>query len=153
MMRELLVRQIDLIAWRRSFRRRRWRLAARLLACRLLLGLAGCKLGFMLGQLALVALFGARFDLGFGFGDFLQPPLAARQFIRYRHSIGKVCPVRSFSLRQKLRNLGLQLRLNLACVLVGQRAVLAGVGVDLLSRPGQPSPTSKGPSRAPKAKS
>ena len=36
----------------------------------------------MLGQLALVALFGARFDLGFGFGDFLQPLLAARQFMR-----------------------------------------------------------------------
>ena len=85
----------------------------------------------MLGQLPLVALFGARFDLRPGFGDFLQPLLAARQLIRDRHPIRNIRLVRSFGLRHQFSNLGLQLRLDLACVLIRQRAVLAGVGVDL----------------------
>jgi hypothetical protein len=65
-------------------------LPARLFACGFLLGLTRCKLGLMLGQLALVALLGARVDLGFGFGDFLQTLLAAPQLLRDRHPIGKL---------------------------------------------------------------
>ena len=85
----------------------------------------------MLGQFALVALLGARFDLGFGFGDFLQPLLAARQLLRDRHAIGNIRLIGGFGLRQKLSNLGLQLRLDFASMLVRERAVLAGIGVDL----------------------
>ena len=85
----------------------------------------------MLGQFALVALLGARFDLGFGFGDFLQPLLAARQFLRDRHAIGNIRLIGGFGLRQKLSNFGLQLRLDFARMLVRERAVLAGIGVDL----------------------
>ena len=64
----------------------------------------------MLGQLPLVALFGPRFDLRPGFGDFLQPLLAARQFIWNGHPIWEVRLIRSLSLRHQFRHLGLQSR-------------------------------------------
>lgn len=69
----------------------------------------------MLSLLALVAFFDPCFDLGFGLRDLLQPPLAPCQLVRNIGLIG------SLGLRQKLRHLRLQLRLNLARVLIEQR--------------------------------
>ena len=76
-------------------------------------------------------LFGARLDLRASLGDFLQALLAPRQLVRDRHPVRQVSFIGGFGLRHQFRNLGLQLRLDLARVLIGQRAVLAGVGVDL----------------------
>ena len=95
------------------------------------LGLTRGELGAMLGQLPLVTLFGARLDLRTSLGELLQPFLAPRQFVRDRHAVRKVSLVRRFGLRHEFSDFGLQLRLDLARMLVRQRAVLAGVGVDL----------------------
>jgi hypothetical protein len=95
------------------------------------LGLAGRQLGLILGLLAQEALTRPRLDLGPGLGERSPPVLAARQFVGDRHPVGTVGLIRHFCLRHQLGHLGLQLRLDLARVLVGQRAVPAGVGVYL----------------------
>ena len=85
----------------------------------------------MLGLLALEAFLGPRLDLGARLGELCQPLLAARQFVGDRQAVGEVRPVRRLGLGQQLGHFGLQLRLDLAGMLIGQRAVPAGIGVDL----------------------
>ena len=85
----------------------------------------------MLSQLPLVTLFGARLDFRTRFGELLQPFLAPRKFVRDRQAVGKVSLVRRLRLGHEFSDFGLQLRLNLARMLVRKRAVLARVGVDL----------------------
>ena len=58
----------------------------------------------------------------------LFPPL---QFLRDRKTIGNVGLIGRFGLRHQFGHLGLQLLFDLAGVLVRQRAVPAGIGVDL----------------------
>ena len=60
-----------------------------------------------------------------------QALLAPRQFVGDRHAVGNVRLVRRLGLGHQIGHLGLQLRLDLARMLIGQRAVPAGVGVDL----------------------
>ena len=95
------------------------------------LGVARRKLGLVLGLLALEAFLGPRLDLRARLGELGQPLLAARQFIGDRQAVGEVRPVRRLGLGQQLGHFGLQLRLDLAGMLIGQRAVPAGIGVDL----------------------
>ena len=84
----------------------------------------------MVGLLAFEAFLGPCFDLGPRLGQLGQTLLAARQFIGDRQAVGEVRPVRRLGLGQQLGHLGLQLRLDLAGMLIGQRAVAAGIGVD-----------------------
>jgi hypothetical protein len=72
-----------------------------------------------------------RLDHGLRFRDLGKTRLAPRQFLRDRHAIRRIRLVRRLGLRQQIGHLGLQLRLDLARVLIGQRAVTAGIGVDL----------------------
>ena len=90
-------------------------------------GVARRKLGPMLGLLTLEAFLGPRLDLGSGLGEFCQPLLAAHQFVGDRQAVGEVRPIRR--LGQQVGHL--QLRLDLAGMLIRQRAVAAGIGVDL----------------------
>ena len=126
-----LVRQVDLIGRQRPFGRRRWRLAPRLLARRGGPGLARRHLGFMLRLLARMPLLGPRLDRRPRLGDLAQALLAPRQFVGNRHAVGNVGRIRSLGLGHQIGDLGLQLRLDLARVLIGKRAVPARVGVDL----------------------
>jgi hypothetical protein len=87
----------------------------------------------VLGPFTVEAFPGPRLDLGTRLGEFCQALLAARQFIGDRHAVGEVRAVRRLGLGQQVGDLGLQLRLNLSGVLIGQRAVPAGVGMDLRS--------------------
>ena len=107
------------------------RLAAGLLARGRDLGLAHRHLGFVLGRLARMPLLGPRLDRRPRLRDLTQPLLAPRQFLRNRHPVGNVGGVRRLRLGQQVGDLGLQLRLDLARVFVGERAVPARVGVDL----------------------
>ncbi len=125
------VGQVDLIRRPRTRGRRRRRLAARLLAGRPGLGLARRQLGLMLGLLAREALFGARLDRRPRRRQLEQPLVAPRQLIGDRHPVGDVGLVRRLGFGHELAHLGLQLRLDLARMLVGQRAVPAGIGMDL----------------------
>ncbi len=97
----------------------------------LLLGLARRQFGLILGLLPFETLLGARFDLGAGLGDFLQTLLAPRQLVRDGHPVRKIGFIGGLGLRHQLRHLGLQLRLDLARMFIGQRAVAAGIGMDL----------------------
>ena len=85
----------------------------------------------MLGLLALEAFLGARLDLRARLGQLRQPLLAPRQLVGNRHAVRQVGLIRSLGLGHQLGHLGLQLRLDPAGMLIGQRAVAAGVGVDL----------------------
>ena len=127
----LFVGEIDLIVRPRPLGRRLRRLAAGLLARGRRLGRARRELGLMLGLLARVALLGARFDLRPRLGDLAQALLAPRQFVGDRHAVGNVRRIRRFGLGHQIGHFGLQLRLDLARMLIRQRAVPAGVGVDL----------------------
>jgi hypothetical protein len=127
----VLVGQIDLITGPGTRHWRCRRLAARLLAARLGLGLARRDLGFILRLLADKALVGARLDLGARLGKLLQSFLAPLQFLRDRHPIGNICLVCRLGLGQQFLHLGLQLRFQLAHVLIRKRAVPARIGVDL----------------------
>jgi hypothetical protein len=85
----------------------------------------------VLGLLPLVAFLGAGFDLGAGLGKLRQTLLTARQFVRDRHTVRNIGLIRGFGPRQQFGHFGLQLRLDLAGVLIGQCAVPAGIGMDL----------------------
>ena len=111
--------------------RRFGRLAAGLFPARLGLRLPRREFGFVLRLLARMALLGPRLDLRPRLGQFAQTLLAPRQFVRDRHAVRNVRRVRRFGLGHQIGDLGLQLRLDLAGVLIRQRAVTAGVGVDL----------------------
>ena len=84
-----------------------------------------------LGLLTVKAFLGPRLDLGSGLGEFCQPLLAARQFVGDRQAVGQVRAVGRLGLGQQLGHFDLQLRLDLAGMLIGQRAVPAGIGMDL----------------------
>jgi hypothetical protein len=127
----VLVGQIDLIAGPGTRRRRGGRLAAGLLAARLGLGLARRDLGFILRLLAGKALAGARLDLNACLGKLFQSFLAPLQFLRDRHPVGYIRLVCRLGLGQQLFHLGLQLRLQLARMLIRKRAMSARIGVDL----------------------
>ena len=60
-----------------------------------------------------------------------QPLLTPRQFLGDRHAVRDIRLIRRLGLRHQIGHFGLQLRLDLARVLIRQRAVPAGVGVDL----------------------
>ena len=85
----------------------------------------------MLGLLARMAFLGPRLDLRPSLGQLAQTLLAPRQFVRYRHAVGNVRRIGRFGFGHQIGDLGFQLRLDLAGVLMRQRAVPAGVGVDL----------------------
>ena len=125
----MLVGQVDLIGWPGTFDGGLGRLAPGLLACRLGLRVPRRKLSLMFGLLALKAFSSARLDCCARRGELCQPLLAAPQLIGDRQAVGEVRPVRR--LGQQLGHFGLQLRLDLAGMLIGQRAVPAGIGVDL----------------------
>jgi len=89
------------------------------------------NLRFVLRLLARVSLLGPRLDRRPRLGHLAQTLLAQRQFVGYRHAVGNVGHIRSLRLGHQIGDLGLQLRLDLARMLVGKRAVAARVGVDL----------------------
>ena len=64
-------------------------------------------------------------------GDLRPALLAARQLLGDGQTIRQVGPIRRFGLGQQRGHLGPQLRLDLARMLVGQRAVTARIGMDL----------------------
>jgi hypothetical protein len=112
-------------------RRRLRRPAARLAAGRRHLLLARLELGLVLGLRARKPLLGPRLDRRLGRGDAGQPVLAPGQLLRHRHPVRHIRPIGRLRQRQQLGDLGLELRLDLARMLIGQRAVPAGVGVHL----------------------
>jgi hypothetical protein len=87
--------------------------------------------GVVLGLLAGVSLFRPCLDDRPSPGDLRQTLLPPRQLLRDRQAIRQVGLVRSFGLGQQLGHLGPQLRLDLASMRIGQRAVAARIGVDL----------------------
>ena len=127
----VLVGEIDLVFRQRSLGGRLRRLAARLLARLRSSGRPRRELGLVLRKLALITLLGARLDLRARLSDFPQALLAPRQFFGDRHPVGNLRRVRRLGLGQQFGHLGLQLRFDLARVLVRKRAVPAGVGVNL----------------------
>lgn len=84
----------------------------------------------MLRLLARMTFLGARFDLRTRFGDLAQTLLAPRQFVGNRHPIGDVRRVRRLGFGHETGDFGLQLRLDLACMFIGKRAVPARVGMN-----------------------
>jgi hypothetical protein len=114
--------QVDRIGWPGTFDGGVGRLAPGLPAGSLGLRVPRRKLSLMFGLLALKAFPSARFDPGSGRGELCQTLLAARQFLRDRQAVWEVRPVGHF---------GLQWRRDPAGMLIAQRAVAAGVGVDL----------------------
>jgi hypothetical protein len=114
--------QVDRIGWPGTFDGGVGRLAPGLPAGSLGLRVPRRKLSLMFGLLALKAFPSARFDPGSGLGELCQTLLAARQFLRDRQAVWEVRPVGHF---------GLQWRRDPAGMLIAQRAVAAGVGVDL----------------------
>jgi len=85
----------------------------------------------MLRQFARVTFLGARFDLRARFGKLAQALLAQRQFFRDRHAVRNIRCIRCLGLGHQIGDLGLQLRLDLARMFIRQRAMSAGIGVDL----------------------
>ncbi len=85
----------------------------------------------MLRLLARMPLPGSRLDRRPRLGDLAQTLLAPRQFIGDRHPVGNVGRIRSLGFGHQIGDLGLQLRFDLARILIGKRAVPARVGVDL----------------------
>ena len=94
------------------------------------LGRARRQFGVMLGLFARMALFGPRLDFRARCSDLAQTLLASPQFVGNRQVVRKVRRVRRLGFRQQIGDFGLQLRLDLASMLMRQRAVAAGVGVD-----------------------
>ena len=72
----------------------------------------------MLRHLPRETFFRAGLDLRSGRREFLQPVLAPRQFFRDRHPVRHVRLIRRFGFRQQFGHFGLQLRLDLAGVLI-----------------------------------
>ncbi len=107
------------------------RLAAGLLAGGRRLGLTLGQLGIKLGLFALEALLGARFDLGLGGRDGGQPVFSALDLRGQIHALGHAAPIGRFGQREHLLHFGLELGLDLLGVPIRERAVSAGVGVDL----------------------
>ena len=130
-MREVFIGQVDLVLRARPLDRRFGRLAAGLFPARLGLRLPRRELGFVLRLFARMALLGPRLNLRPRLGQFAQTLLAPRQFVRDRQAVGNVRRVGRFGLGHQVGDLGLQLRLDLAGVFIRQRAMAAGVGVDL----------------------
>ena len=85
----------------------------------------------MLGLLARMALLGARFDLGPRFGELAQALVAPRQFVGNRPAIGNVGCVGRLGFSHQIGDFSLQLSLDLARMLIGKRAMPAGVGMNL----------------------
>jgi hypothetical protein len=115
----------------RPLDRRFGRLAPGLFPARLGLRLPRRQLGFVLRLLARMVFLGPRLDLRPRLGQLAQPLLAPRQFVRYRHAVGNVRCVGRFGFGHQIGDFGFQLRLDLAGMLMRQRAVPARVGVDL----------------------
>ena len=88
-------------------------------------------LGIMRGLLARMALLRPRFDRGFCAGNRRQTLLAPRQFLRDLHPVRHVRLIGRLGFRHQRGHLGLELRLDLARVLIRQRPVTTGIGVDL----------------------
>ena len=128
---QLLVGQVDLVVGPRPFERRFGRLAAGLFPARLRLRLPRRELGFVLRLLARMAFLGPRRDLRPRLGQLAQPLFAPRQLIRHRHAVGRVRRIGRFGFGQQIGDFGFQLRLDLAGVFIRERAVPAGVGVNL----------------------
>jgi hypothetical protein len=72
-----------------------------------------------------------RLDPRLGPRDLGQPRLTPRQFLGYRHPVGRIRLIRSLGPGHQIGDLRLQLGLDLARVLIGQGAVTAGIGVGL----------------------
>jgi len=90
----------------------------------------------VLRLLALVAFLRGRLDFRARLGQPGQPLLATRQFVGDRHTVGDVRLVRRLGLRHQFGHFRLQLRLQLAGMVIRQCAVPAGIGVQL--RPVEP---------------
>ncbi len=127
----VFIGQVDLVIGTRPLDRRLGRPAAGLFPARLGLRLPRRELGFVLRLFARMAFLGPRLDLLARLGQLPQTLLAPRQFVRDRHAVGNVRRVGRVGFGHQIGDLGLQLRLDLAGVLMRQRAVPAGVGVDL----------------------
>jgi hypothetical protein len=95
------------------------------------LGVARRQLGLILRLLVRETVSGPRLNLRPGLGQLLQALLTARQFLGDRQAVGEIRPVCRFGLGQQVGHLGFQLRLDPTRMLVGQRAVTAGLGVEL----------------------
>ena len=78
-----------------------------------------------------MALLRPRLDHRLGAGDLGQPLLPPRQFLGDLHPVRHLGLIGRLRLTQQIGHFGLQLRLDLARVLIRQRAVAAGIGVDL----------------------
>jgi hypothetical protein len=100
------------------------------------------ELGFVVGPFARMALVRPCLDRCLCAGDRRQTSLTPCQFLEDRHPVPHVRLMRRFGLRHQLRHLGLQLRFDLTRELIRQRAVTAGIGVDLGVIPAPPCPTS-----------
>ena len=111
--------------------RGRGRLAAGLAAGRGLLRRARRQLRLMLGLLGLVARLRAGRDRRARLGNLRQPRFAQRQLVRDRHPVGNIRLIRRFGFRHQLGHFLLELRLDLAGMLVGQRPMPARIGADL----------------------
>jgi hypothetical protein len=77
-----------------------------------------------------MALFRPRLDHCLGARDLGQPLLPPRQFLGHLQPVRHIRLISRLRLTQQIGDFGLQLRLDLPRVLVRQRAVAAGVGVD-----------------------
>ena len=84
----------------------------------------------MLGLFARMALLGPRLDRRARCGNLAQTLLPPRQLVGNRHPVRKIRRVRRLGFGHQIGDFGLQLRLDLAGVLIRQRAVAAGIGVD-----------------------
>jgi len=93
--------------------------------------LARFHLRFILGLLAPIALGGARLDLRHGLPDRSQAYFAPRQFHRNAHALGQRLLIGGLGAGEQFHDFGLQLRLDLLRMPVGQRAVARDVGVNL----------------------
>ena len=147
-MREVFIGQVDLVVRARPLDWRFGRLAARLFSARLRLRLTRRELGFVLRLLARMAFLGSRLDLRPHLGQLAQTLLAPRQFVRYRHAVGNVRLVRRFGFGHQIGDLGFQLRLDLAGMLMRQPRCAGWRWRGSSYRPAPPSPFSERPSPA-----
>jgi len=85
----------------------------------------------MFGLLAQKPLLGPCLDRRLGLGNPLQALFAPGQFFGHRHAIRYVRLIGRLRQRHQFLNLSPQLRFDLAHMLIGQRAVPAGIGVHL----------------------
>ena len=126
----LFVSEVDLIVGTRSWGGRLGWLAAGLSTVGFLRR-AGVELGLMVGLLSGGALGRPLFDLNLGRGDRCQAILAALDLHGHAHAVGDVGPIGLLGHCQQLLNLALELGLNDLGMPIGQRAMAAGVRVDL----------------------